>query len=212
TSAGAALPPERRHCGYVFQEYALFPRLRAWENVGYALPRAGRRERAHELLERFGIATLADARPHELSGGERQRVALARALAAEPKALLLDEPLSALDARTRAVAGRTLASVLREAGVPAVLVTHDFEDAALLADEVAVIDRGRVVQRGAPGELAAAPGSAFVADLTGAAVLSGTATDRGDLTEVLLDGGAVIASTDAAHGRVAVSVHPAEIA
>jgi molybdate transport system ATP-binding protein len=129
--------------------------------------------------------------------------------------LLLDEPLSALDARTRGEAGRVLAGVLRDAGVPALLVTHDFEDAALLADEVAVIDRGRVVQRGSPGELTAAPASAFVADFTGAAVLTGTATEPSGetgLTEVALDGsGARIASTDPARGRVAVSVHPAEV-
>jgi molybdate transport system ATP-binding protein len=211
TRAGRSLPPERRRCGLVFQEYALFPRLRAWENVGYGLPRPGRRERALELLGRFGIAALADARPDELSGGERQRVALARALAGDPRALLLDEPLSALDARTRASAGRELAGVLRDASVPAVLVTHDFEDAALLADEVAVLDRGRVVQRGAPGDLVAAPQSAFVADLTGAAVLVGTATREAELTVVRLDGGAVIFSTEEAHGRVAVSVHPAEV-
>ncbi|MFL5886605.1 MAG: ABC transporter ATP-binding protein [Thermoleophilaceae bacterium] len=206
-----SLPPERRRCGYVFQEYALFPRLRAWENVGYGLPRAGRRERALELLDRFGIGHLADARATDLSGGERQRVALARALAPEPRALLLDEPLSALDARTRASAARELAGVLREASVPVVLVTHDFEDAALLADEVAVIDRGRVVQRGAPGDLVAAPASAFVADFTGATVLTGTATRVGDLSSVQLDGGAVIGSTEIAAGRVAVSVHPGEV-
>jgi molybdate transport system ATP-binding protein len=212
TGTGTTVPPERRRCGYVFQEYALFPRLRAWENVGYALPREGRRERAHELLERFGMGALADARPHELSGGERQRVALARALAHEPRALLLDEPLSALDARTRASAGRELARVLRDAYVPAVLVSHDFEDAALLADEVAVIDRGKVVQRGVPGDLVTAPTSAFVADFTGAAVLTGTAR-RGPngLAQIELDGGATITSSDTAEGRVAVSVHPAEV-
>src|SRR5204863_1988648 len=136
----------------------------------------------------------------------------ARALAAEPRALLLDEPLSALDARTRASAGRVLAGVLREASVPAVLVTHDFEDAALLADEVAVIDRGRVVQRGAPGELVAAPASAFVADFTGAAVLTGTARrGTGGLTEIALDSGAVVTSTEIAEDRVAVSIHPADV-
>ena len=212
THKGIAVEPERRRCGYVFQEYALFPRLRAWENVGYGLPRARRRERAHELLERFGIAGLADARPGELSGGERQRVALARALAPEPKALLLDEPLSALDATTRRSAARTLAAVLEEAVVPTSLVTHDFEDAALLADEVAVIDRGRIVQQGGPGDLTAAPASAFVADFTGAAVLTGTASYEEGLTEILLDGsGARVTSTDRAEGRVAVSVHPAEV-
>ncbi len=105
-----------------------------------------------------------------MSGGERQRVALARALAREPRALLLDEPLSALDARTRAGAARELGRVLRETGVPSLLVTHDFTEAALLGDEVGVVDGGRIVQRGTAAELAAAPASAFVADFTGAIV------------------------------------------
>jgi molybdate transport system ATP-binding protein len=213
TASGVNLPPERRGCGYLFQEYALFPHLNAWRNVGYGLPRAGRRERAHELLERFGLAAKGDARPHELSGGERQRVALARALARRPRALLLDEPLSALDARTRARASRELASTLREAGVPALLVTHDFGEASLLGDRVAVLDAGHVVQQGKPGELAAAPASAFVADLTGAVVLTGSARPGPDgLTVVELDGGGRAASTDSASGRAAASVHPWEIA
>jgi molybdate transport system ATP-binding protein len=208
------LAPERRRCGYVFQDYALFPHLSAWRNVAYALPRDGsRRLRALELLERFGLAARADARPRELSGGERQRVALARALASGPRVLLLDEPLSALDARTRAHAERELAATLRTAGVPALLVTHDFGEAALLGDRVAVIDAGRVVQEGTAAELAARPASAFVADFTGATVLTGDASAGGEgLTVVTLDGGGQAASTDSAAGRVALSVHPWDVA
>jgi molybdopterin-binding protein len=213
TDARVDLPPERRGCGYLFQEYALFPHLSAWRNVAYGLPREGRRERAFELLERFGVSDRADAPPHELSGGERQRVALARALAPRPRALLLDEPLSALDSRTRAGASRELAAALRDAGVPALLVTHDFGEAALLGDRVAVLDAGRIVQEGNARELAASPASAFVADLTGAVVLVGEARAGGDgLTLVRIDGGGEVASTDLAVGRVAVSVHPWEIA
>jgi molybdate transport system ATP-binding protein len=217
TGRGIDLPPERRRCGYVFQEYALFPHLSAWQNVAYPLtgvPRARRRERALELLGRFGIREKADARPHTLSGGERQRVALARVLARRPAVLLLDEPLAALDARTRASASRELAAVLREVEVPALLVTHDFAEAAQLGDRVGVIDAGRILQEGTPTELAAAPRNAFVADFTGAVVLTGTArAGEGGLTEVELDGGGGrVASTDAGEGPVAVSVYPWEIA
>jgi len=216
TAAGIDLPPERRRVGYVFQDYALFPHLTAWRNVAYGLnsvPRAERRRRAHELLERFGVAHLGDVRPGTLSGGERQRVALARALAPAPRALLLDEPLSALDARTRAHATRELGAVLAEADVPAIIVTHDFTEAAVLGDEVGIVDAGRLVQRGPAAELAATPASAFVADFTGAVVLTGTARAGADgLTHVELDGGGEIASSDARTGAVAVTVYPWEIA
>jgi molybdate transport system ATP-binding protein len=210
------VPPERRRCGYVFQEYALFPHLTAWQNVAYplrAMPRRERRGRALGLLDRFGMRELADARPRTLSGGERQRVALARVLAREPGVLLLDEPLSALDARTRAGAARELASVLRDVDTPALLVTHDFGEAAQLGDRVGVIDAGRVIQEGTPSELAASPRSAFVADFTGAVVLTGVARGGpGGLTRVELDGGGEVISTDSAEGPVAVSVYPWEIA
>jgi molybdate transport system ATP-binding protein len=216
TRRGVDLPPERRRCGYLFQEYALFPNMTAWQNVAYPLsgvPRRERHRRALELLERFGMAELAEARPGTLSGGERQRVALARALARRPGVLLLDEPLAALDARTRAGALRELGSVLREVEVPALLVTHDFAEAAQLGDRVGVIDAGTVVQEGTPSELAATPRSAFVADFTGAVVLTGTARGGADgLTHVELDGGGAVASTDRAEGPVAVSIYPWEIA
>jgi molybdate transport system ATP-binding protein len=217
TSRGIDVAPERRRCGYVFQDYALFPHLSAWQNVAYALhelPRSERRHRAETLLGRFGLGDLASARPGTLSGGERQRVALARALARTPRALMLDEPLSALDPRTRASAARELAIVLREAEVPVLLVTHDFAQAAQLGDEVAVIDAGSIVQRGTATELAARPRSAFVADFTGAVVVAGEARPGPDeLTLVDLDGGrATVSSTDPhGGGRVAISIYPWEI-
>jgi molybdenum ABC transporter ATP-binding protein len=215
TERGIDVPAERRRCGYVFQHYALFPHLSAWQNVAYPLrgmARAARRERALVLLERFGLAELAGARPDTLSGGERQRVAVARALAREPEVLLLDEPLSALDARTRAAAARELGAVLRDSEAPTLLVTHNFAEAAQLGDRVGIVDRGRVVQLGTASELAAAPASAFVADFTGAVVLSGIARRAPEgVTRVELDGGGTVTSTDAGEGAVAVSVYPWEI-
>jgi molybdate transport system ATP-binding protein len=210
TAAGVDVPPERRRCALVFQDHALFPHMTALRNVAYGAH--GDRRRAHELLERLGVASRAGARPRELSGGERQRVALARALAVEPRALLLDEPLASLDPRTRARAGRELAALLADLGVPAIVVTHDFTEVAVLAGEVAVLDGGRVAQRGSPSELASSPASAFVADFTGAVVLTGTArAGRAGLTVVELDGGGVVESTESARGRVAVSVHPWDV-
>jgi molybdate transport system ATP-binding protein len=215
TAAGIDVEPERRRCGFLFQEYALFPHLSAERNVAFGIrgvPAAERRRRAMELLERFAVDRLADARPSSLSGGERQRVALARALAPQPRVLLLDEPLAALDAQTRARAGRELGLALRDAGVPTILVTHDFGEAALLGDEVCVMDRGRVVQRGPAGELSARPASSFVADFAGAVVLAGRAApEPGGLTRVELEGGGIVRSTDRVDGSVGVSMFPWEI-
>ena len=215
TARGRDVPPERRRVGVVFQDYALFPHLSARDNVAFGMAgraRPERRRRAQDALERLGVGALAAARPGDLSGGERQRVALARALAPAPRALLLDEPLAALDARNRTRAAHELQRTLAAAEVPVLLVTHDFGEAASLAGDVAVLDRGRVVQRGAPDLIAAAPASAFVADLIGATVLTGTArAGPGGLTTVALDGGGEAVSTDVARGRVAVSLYPWEV-
>jgi molybdate transport system ATP-binding protein len=211
TDGGTDIPPEKRRCALLFQDHALFPHMTAVRNVQYGAH--GDRRRAHELLDRLGLEGRAHARPHELSGGERQRVALARALAADPRALLLDEPLASLDPRTRARASRELTSILEALDVPAVVVTHDFAEAALLATEIAVLDEGRVAQRGSASELASSPASGFVADFTGAVVLTGTARPgAAGLTAVDLDSGGTVESVDHAAGPVAVSVHPWEIA
>ena len=214
TAAGREVPAELRRCGLVFQDYALFPRLSAWRNVAYGMPgsRGERRRRATALLERFGVGALADASPAALSGGERQRVALARALATEPRALLLDEPLAALDPGSRREALRELHAILAELPIPVLLVTHSYDEAALLAERIAVIARGRIVQAGDPAEVSTRPASAFVADFAGAAVLHGEATrEAGGLTLVRLRGGGEVRSTDAASGPVAASVFPWEI-
>ena len=215
SDAGFDLAPEGRSCGYLFQDHALFPHLSAWRNVAFGIrgaDRSERRRQAQDLLESFDVGELAEAPPSRLSGGERQRVALARALAPRPRLLLLDEPLSALDARTRADASRRLAATLAELDVPSVLVTHDFAEAATLADEIAVIDRGRLVQRGSASELSGNPASPFVADFAGASVLRGVAgPGDGGLTYVELDHGGRIASIAHARGAVAVAVYPWEI-
>ncbi len=215
TAAGVELATEQRGCGYLFQRYALFPNLSALDNVAYGIggPRAARRARAGELLDRFAVGQLAEAKPAQLSGGERQRVALARALGCEPRVLLLDEPLSALDSTTRAQASRALSEAIGSAAVPTLLVTHDFQQAATFGDQVAIIDRGKVVQQGTPGELADSPANAFVADFTGAVVVEGQVegSEQG-LILVRLRGGDVVRSTDQAYGDVSISVHPWELA
>jgi ABC-type sulfate/molybdate transport systems ATPase subunit len=159
---GVDRAPEDRSVGMVFQQYALFPHLSVQKNVEF-----GGKERSAELLERFGIAHLARARPPQLSGGERQRVALARALARSPKVLLLDEPLSALDPQTRDVVRAELVGHLERLALPTLLVSHDVADAVALADRVGVIRDGRIIQLGTPAELAAAPADEFVARVFG---------------------------------------------
>jgi len=201
------VPPEDRRVGFVFQDYALFPHMTVAQNVSY-----GARDRAPELLERFRIAHLADARPGQLSGGERQRVGLARALARKPGVLLLDEPLSALDPHTRAALRIELKELLDELDLPVLLVTHDFHDAAVLADRVAALVDGRIRQVGTPSQLIAAPADAFVASFTGANVLAGIARRGADgLTEVALADGGVVFSVDEAVGNVEVAVYPWDV-
>jgi molybdate transport system ATP-binding protein len=204
---GVDLRPEERSVGLVFQEYALFPHMTVRANVAY-----GGRARVDELLERLHIAHLANARPEKLSGGERQRVALARALARDPAVLLLDEPLAALDAHTKMQVRGELSELLRGLDLPTLLVTHDYEDAASLADEVGVIVDGTLRQLAAPAELVARPRDAFVAAFTGANLLHGTARHAGsNLTEVRLAGGEQLYSTDPGEGEVGVVVYPWEI-
>ena len=206
SARGIDLPAEQRSVGLVFQEYALFPHLTVRKNVEFG------RKGGAALLERFGLATLADAKPRELSGGERQRVALARALAPDPAVLLLDEPLSALDAHTRGEVRAELQQLLREADRPTLVVTHDFEDAATLATQVGVVVQGRLRQLGTPAELVASPADPFVASLTGANVLRGRARAiMTGLTELELPTGELIRSTDPAEGDAVAIVYPWEV-
>jgi len=197
------LRPERRSVGLVFQDYALFPHLTVRGNVEYA-----QRHAADEYLERFGIQHLEDARPDDLSGGERQRVALARALARDPAILLLDEPLAALDAHTRVEVRTELQQLLGGLGIPTLLVTHDFEDAAALATEVGVIVDGKLRQYGSPADLVARPADPFVASFTGANLLRGTPSGA---NAVRLDDGTIITAAEEGEGATTLAVYPWDI-
>jgi molybdate transport system ATP-binding protein len=168
---GADLAPQERSVGFVFQNYALFPHLTAIENIATALghlPRGARASRASALLERVHLAGLESRRPAELSGGQQQRVAVARALAREPKVLLLDEPFSAVDQVTRRKLQRELAELRRGLAIPMILVTHDLEEAAMLADSLALLHHGRTLQTGTPEEVLTKPKDAVIAALVAA--------------------------------------------
>jgi molybdenum ABC transporter molybdate-binding protein len=168
------LPPEMRHIGFVFQNYALFPHLTVTENIAYGisdLPAAEREQRIQEALTLLGLELLAQARPAMLSGGEQQRVAIARALVTRPKLLLFDEPLSALDVSTRTRVRAELKDLLRTLGIPSIVVTHDYEDARVLGDRIAVMDQGKIIQSGTADEIAKYPASHFVAEFTGTNLL-----------------------------------------
>ncbi len=166
------VPPEKRSVALVPQDAALFPHLNVLANASFGLPRAERGgTRARDLLEMVGMSELAHRMPGELSGGERHRVALARALATDPQVVLLDEPFSALDAALRIELRAQVKRVLRNAGVTALLVTHDQEEALSMADLVAVVDDGRLVQVGTPGQIYASPASRWLAKFVGGAMV-----------------------------------------
>jgi iron(III) transport system ATP-binding protein len=168
----AALPPWKRDVGMVFQNYALWPHLTVAQNVAFGLeerrwPRARIDARVREMLDLVGLGSFASRRPGQLSGGQQQRVAIARTLAIEPRVLLLDEPLSNLDAKLRASTGLELKRLQRRLGVTTVFVTHDQQEAMTIADRLAVLDHGVIQQAGAPRELYDAPVNRFVAEFVG---------------------------------------------
>lgn len=167
SAAGTCLPPPRRGVGMIFQEGALFPHLDVEGNVGFALPRAGRRAEVARLLALVGLADRGRSAPRELSGGERQRVALARALAARPRLLLLDEPLSSLDAPSREELRGSLRRLLHAMGIPSLLVTHDRLEALAIGDRIAVLAGGRVRQVGEVSEVFGRPADEEVARAVG---------------------------------------------
>jgi len=205
--------PEHRPIGVVFQDLALFPHLDALDNVAFGLRHRGHsrraaRDAAASWLETVGLADRERARPHELSGGEAQRVALARALAGDPRVLLLDEPLSALDVRTRTDVRRALRSHLDAFAGVRILVTHDPLDAHVLADRIVVVEDGHVTQTGTPAEITTQPRTRYVADLAGTNLYRGMA--RG--TEVDIDGRATITTATPESGAVYVVINPTAVA
>ncbi|WP_407987443.1 ABC transporter ATP-binding protein [Kitasatospora sp. CMC57] len=212
-ASGVHTPAEERPVGVVFQDYLLFPHLSALDNVAFGprcrgLGRRASREAALPWLKRMGLAEHAQARPGALSGGQAQRVALARALAVRPRLLLLDEPLAALDARTRLDVRSQLRRHLREFEAVAILVTHDPLDAMVLADRLVVIEDGREVQSGTPAEIARHPRTDYIARLVGLNLYQGTATGH---TVTLPDGGPVLTTTEDLTGPAFVAFPPAAV-
>jgi molybdate transport system ATP-binding protein len=211
TSQGVHVPAERRRAGLVFQDHVLFPHLSVVENVAFGL-RAQKRPHAAAVAQRWlveaGLGDRAGALPRALSGGQAQRVALIRALATEPRLLLLDEPLSALDVSVRAEVRRELSRQLDSFRGVRLLVTHDPVEAMALADRLVVLEGGLVVQSGTPDEVTARPRSRFVADLAGVNLLRGRA--HGD--QVVLAGDASVAAVGAGEGDVFAVIHPRAVA
>ncbi|MBM2622837.1 ABC transporter ATP-binding protein [Actinoplanes sp. LDG1-06] len=207
------LPPEQRRIGVVFQDYLLFPHLSALDNVAFGprcrrVPRAEARQRATEWLTRVGLADHVRKKPRQLSGGQAQRVALARALAFEPRMLLLDEPLAALDARTRLDTRAQLRGHLAAFPGATVLVTHDPLDALMLADRLVIIEDGRVVQTGDAATITAEPRTDYVARLVGLNLYRGRAEGS---TVTLPDGFELITATEQ-QGDVFVAFPPSAVA
>jgi len=213
TGSGAHVATEQRPIGFVFQDYLLFPHLSALENVAFGLrarglARAEARRRAAVWLERVGLAGYTGSRPRALSGGQAQRVALARAMVSDPRLLLLDEPLAALDAASRTEVRRDLRRHLASFDGTRLLVTHDPLEAMALADRLVVLEGGRVTQTGTPGQVSARPRSRYVAELVGVNLFHGRAT--GAVVE--LDGGAILVAAGDHHGEVFAAVHPHAVA
>jgi molybdate transport system ATP-binding protein len=210
-ATGTFVPPERRAIGVVFQDYLLFPHLDVLDNVAFGVrengvTRRAAREHAAAVLSTVGLSDKARSRPRELSGGQAQRVALARAVAIEPRILLLDEPLAALDVQTRAEVRQTLREVFASTKGARVLVTHDAVDALTLADRLCILHDGQVAQLGTPDDVVAHPRTAYVAELVGTNLYRGIA--NGDVVRVGDSTLVAIATAEEHRGSVLAIVPP----
>jgi molybdate transport system ATP-binding protein len=212
TATRTYVPTERRPIGVVFQSYLLFPHLSVIDNIAFGLRARGRGGSAlavaRSWLERMELAAYADAKPGTLSGGQQQRVALARALATDPRMLLLDEPLAALDASSRVSVRRDLKRALAQFAGVRLLVTHDPLEAIALADRLLILEGGRVLQTGTAAEVTQRPRSRYVADLVGVNLLRGHASGG----HIAIDGGGTLTAMDEADGDVFAVVHPRNVA
>ena len=207
SAMGRHVPTEERRVGIVFQDHVLFPHMTVLENVAFGLKR-DRWRVARDWLDRANLGDKAGVMPGELSGGQAQRVALLRTLVTEPRLLLLDEPLAALDVSVRAEVRRELSRQLAGFTGIRILVTHDPLEAIALADRLVVLEQGKVVQTGLPSEVTARPRSRFVADLAGVNLLRGTGKDD----HIELDGGEVLAAPESGEGHVFAVIHPRAVA
>ncbi|MGO4886587.1 ABC transporter ATP-binding protein [Anaerobacillus sp. MEB173] len=214
---GTDLPAEQRGCGFLFQNYALFPHLSVYENIAYGLearkvPKKKHRNLIEEQLDMLNISEYLHNMPNELSGGQQQRVALARALVLRPKVLLLDEPLSALDVTTRDKVRRELRKTLALLQIPAIVVTHDYEDAISFGQRILVMDQGVVLQEGTPQELIQRPSSAFVADFSGTNYFNANVIRQNkDLVQLNIFGNQSLYSKDQGEGNISLVIHPWDI-
>ena len=213
------MPPNQRPVNMVFQSYAVFPHMTVSENVGYGLkvtgtPRDQIARAAAEALERVGLGDFGNRRPDQLSGGQRQRVALARALVKRPKVMLLDEPLSALDAKLREAMQMELSTLQADVGITFVMVTHDQDEALSMADRIAVMEGGAVAQIGDPADIYEAPKNRFVADFIGRVNLIDGAVVGGGDGHVLVDtvfGRMKVPHNGPAEGQVSLAIRPEKI-
>ena len=217
-AAGVSLPAWRREVGYLAQDYALFPHLSVRANVGFGLRARGLhgrlvQDRVEAALGGLGLAELAARRPDQLSGGQRQRVALARALVLEPRLLLLDEPLSALDLQTRRAVRGELKRTLSGLTCATLYVTHSPVEAIAFGDRIAVLEAGRITQAGAPEELLRRPRSPYVAEFMGVNLFQGTvgARDESGLARIRTPFGSVVAVDPGEPGEVLVALNPREV-